>query len=335
MSVQKQPSHVRPEIWHTCASAAVKIPKLHSRVYYFPQGHLENASPSSSSSSSSITHTHSFLQSFRPFTPCMVSAVDLLADPHTDEVFVKLLLTPITNHVHLENPREEVANLNDRDEVVSFVKILTRSDVNNARSFHIPRFCADNVFPPLNIEAESSSQHLLVTDVHGEVSKFYHVCRGFPKRNMLYISEWNSFVKRKKLVAGDSVIFMKNSTGKLFVGIRRNAQFVAAETEQKKDELEKAVKLAEENKPFEVVYYPRGDDWCDFVVDGNVVDESMKIQWNPRMRVKMKTDKSSRIPYQGTISTVSRTSNLWRMLQVYNFLFFSLILCIILSSYET
>jgi len=265
----------------------------------------------------------------------MVSAVDLLADPHTDEVFVKLLLTPITNHVHLENPREEVANLNDRDEVVSFVKILTRSDVNNARSFHIPRFCADNVFPPLNIEAESSSQHLLVTDVHGEVSKFYHVCRGFPKRNMLYISEWNSFVKRKKLVAGDSVIFMKNSTGKLFVGIRRNAQFVAAETEQKKDELEKAVKLAEENKPFEVVYYPRGDDWCDFVVDGNVVDESMKIQWNPRMRVKMKTDKSSRIPYQGTISTVSRTSNLWRMLQVYNFLFFSLILCIILSSYET
>jgi len=311
---QQQPSHVHPQIWQTCTGAAVQIPKLHSRVYYFPQGHLEYAS-----SSSSNAHIHSLdLQCFRPFTLCIISAVDLLADPHTDEVFAKLILTPITNDACVQDP-DEVPNCNDDDvldEVVSYTKILAPTNVI-IRTFYIPRFCAEKIFPPLGMEI---SQNLLVTDVHGEVWKFHHVCRGFPKRNVFYISEWDSFLKRKKLVAGDAVVFMKNSTGKLFVGIRRNTQFVAAEAEQKKDELEKAVmeavKLAEENKPFEVVYYPRGDDWCDFVVDSNVVDESMKIQWNPRMRVKMKTDKSLRIPYQGTISTVSPTSNLWRMLQV-------------------
>jgi len=311
---QQQPSHVHPQIWQTLTGTAVQIPKLHSRVYYFPQGHLEYAS--SSSSNTHIFHSLD-LQRFRPFTICIISAVDLLADPHTDEVFAKLLLTPITNDACVQDPHE-VPNCNDDDEVIgSFTRTLAPTNVSK-HTFYIPRFCAENIFPPLGMEI---SQYLLVTDVHGEVWKFHHVCHGFPKRNVFYISEWASFVKRKKLVVGDAVVFMKNSTGKLFVGIRRNTQFVAAAAEQKKkDELEKevmeAVKLAEENKPFEIVYYPRGNDWCDFVVDGNVVDESMKIQWNPRMRVKMKTDKSLRIPYQGTISTVSRSSNLWRMLQV-------------------
>ncbi|RHN71500.1 putative transcription factor ARF family [Medicago truncatula] len=308
---QQQPSHVHPQIWQTCTGAAVQIPKLHSRVYYFPQGHLEHAS-----SSSSNAYIHSLdLQRFRPFTICIISAVDLLADPHTDEVFAKLLLTPVTNNSCVQDPHEVPNCSNDDDvcdEVIdSFTRILALTNVSK-HAFYIPRFCAENMFPPLGMEV---SQHLLVTDVHGEVWKFHHVCHGFAKRNVFYTSEWASFVERKKLDVGDAVVFMKNSTGKLFVGIRRKDA-----AEQKKDELEKAVmeavKLAEENKPFEIVYYPRGDDWCDFVVDGNIVDESMKIQWNPRMRVKMKTDKSSRIPYQGTITTVSRTSNLWRMLQV-------------------
>jgi hypothetical protein len=307
---QQQPSHVHPQIWQTLTGTAVQIPKLHSRVYYFPQGHLEYGSHSSSNA---YIHSLHDLQRFRPFTICIISAVDLLADPHTDEVFAKLLLTPITNDVDacVQDPHE-VPNCNDDDEVIgSFTRTLAPTNVSK-HTFYIPRFCAENIFPPLGMEI---SQNLLVTDVHGEVWKFHHACHGFAKRNVFYIPEWSSFVKRKKLDVGDAVVFMKNSTGKLFVGIRRKAA-----AEQKKDELEKAVmeavKLAEENKPFEIVYYPRGDDWHDFVVDANIVDESMKIQWNPRMRVKMKTDKSSRIPYQGTISTVSRTSNLWRMLQV-------------------
>ncbi|BFG31851.1 hypothetical protein CerSpe_181250 [Prunus speciosa] len=37
---------IDPKIWRTCAGNSVQIPILHSRVYYFPQGHLEQYSSS-------------------------------------------------------------------------------------------------------------------------------------------------------------------------------------------------------------------------------------------------------------------------------------------------
>lgn len=33
-----------PELWKACAGPLVDIPKMRERVYYFPQGHMEQVS---------------------------------------------------------------------------------------------------------------------------------------------------------------------------------------------------------------------------------------------------------------------------------------------------
>ncbi|RDY09545.1 Auxin response factor 17, partial [Mucuna pruriens] len=322
-----QPRRVDPKIWRACAGAAVHIPKLHSRVYYFPQGHMEHASPS---------HTHSLSPLLRslPFVPCHVSSLDLLADPLSDEVFAKILLTPLPRQHPFHHDQNDNRNQNDSDEqtdVVSFSKILTPSDANNGGGFSVPRFCADSVFPPLDFRADPPVQLLSITDVHGVAWRFRHIYRGTPRRH-LFTTGWSKFVNHKKLIAGDSVVFVRDSEGKVSVGIRRAARFV---TNSEAGEVEaesrfatgrvsvKAVAAAAEsaarNAPFEVVYYPRAG-FADFVVSAEVVDEAMKCAWVGGMRVKigMETEDSSRMTwFQGTVSSAHGHDNgPWRMLQV-------------------
>eukprot|EP00256_Glycine_max_P062356 XP_014631820.1 auxin response factor 2-like [Glycine max] len=40
-SPPSQPGVLDPEIWRVCSGTTVEIPTLHSRVYYFPQGHFD------------------------------------------------------------------------------------------------------------------------------------------------------------------------------------------------------------------------------------------------------------------------------------------------------
>ncbi|KAL9315734.1 hypothetical protein ACSQ67_016735 [Phaseolus vulgaris] len=219
-----QPRRVDPKIWRACAGAAVHIPKLHSRVYYFPQGHMEHASPS-----------HSLSPAYRspPFVLCHVSSRDLLADPFSDEVFAKLLLTPLPHPFHHNQNDDSNSQNEDEDDrdcqngVVSFSKILTPSDANNGGGFSVPRFCADSVFPPLDFRADPPVQLLSVTDVHGVAWRFRHIYRGTPRRH-LFTTGWSKFVNHKKLIAGDSVVFVKDSDGNVSVGIRRATRFVSS-----------------------------------------------------------------------------------------------------------
>ncbi|CAL0307845.1 unnamed protein product [Lupinus luteus] len=325
-------SHVDREIWQACAGAAVQIPNINSRVYYFPQGHLEHASPSlnpyHSLSSLSVVH-------------CRVSNVQFLADPLSDEVFAKILLEPVSNRF-ANDSHNEVGG--DGGKVVSFAKILTPSDANNGGGFSVPRFCADSVLPPLDFEADPPLQTLKVIDVHGKVWPFRHIYRGTPRRHLL-TSGWSKFVTHKKLVAGDSVVFMKNSKGVVFVGIRRVLRSSSMEKNKADDEegegysggywrrgtrkvtvkaVAEVMEAAAQGMPFEVVYYPRAG-WSDFVVKAEVVEESMRGAWGHGMRVKMtmETEDSSRMTwFQGTVTSASVSNNgpwrgsPWRMLQV-------------------
>jgi len=72
---------------------------------------------------------------------------------------------------------------------------------------------------------------------------------------------------------------------------------------------------------FEVVYYPTAEGWCNFVVDAKVVEDAMKIKWNPGLRIKLslKKDNSSKrcSNFEGTISAPNRP---WHMLEVYIYL---------------
>ncbi|CAK7347063.1 unnamed protein product [Dovyalis caffra] len=349
-------SRVDSRIWRACAGSSVQIPTINSRVYYFPQGHFEQ------SSSSTAPHPPflSNLALSKPLIPCQISAVDFLADPVTDEVFTRLLLLPLDNHSSnlplsfLEPSRSEGGGVNDVDDdetkILTFAKILTPSDANNGGGFSVPRFCADSIFPPLNYQAEPPVQTLTVTDIHGISWDFRHIYRGTPRRHLL-TTGWSKFVNNKKLIAGDSVVFMRNLKGEMFIGVRRAVRFnnsarwreqIAGGGVEGKVKVEEgfprsgrgrlsqeavaeAVESAAKGLPFEVVYYPRAGWYSDFVVRAEVVETALAVFWTTGMRVKMamETEDSSRMTwFQGTVSGTGLPDcgawrgSPWRMLQI-------------------
>lgn len=338
----QQPSQVDPAIWRACAGSLVSIPAVHSRVYYFPQGHLERSSPSASPSPSS--NMISSLNVFSPVVLCVVSEVQFLADSLTDEVFVKMILTPVVSGGSVEQVRDlggeqqhqvdgmSVEKYLNENVVSPFAKILTPSDANNGGGFSVPRFCADSIFPPLDYQADPPVQTLSISDIHGHVWDFRHIYRGTPRRHLL-TTGWSKFVNRKKLIAGDSVVFMRDSIGRLFVGIRRVERYGnnggdgarwGEHSGMKMEMVMAALDRASLGLPFEVVYYPK-TGWPDFVVRAEHVEASMKILWTSGVRVKMvtETEDSSRVTwFQGTISDTSMPTtgpwcgSPWRMLEV-------------------
>ncbi|OMO72827.1 hypothetical protein CCACVL1_17576 [Corchorus capsularis] len=327
--------HVDSRIWRACAGNSVQIPTVHSRVYYFPQGHVEQSCGSTSLLSPLVLS--------RPLVPCVISEVHCLADPKTDEVFAKLLLFPVEPS-RLPN---QFLNINgeddDSDKIVSFAKILTPSDANNGGGFSVPRFCADSIFPPLDYNAEPPVQNLDVTDVQGGVWEFRHIYRGTPRRHLL-TTGWSKFVNNKKLIAGDSVVFMRDSRGKMFIGVRRatkrgevggdsgrwreanngGAMRWEGRGRMTAEAVAEAAERAVKGLPFEVVYYPRAG-WADFVVRAELVEAAVNTFWAGGTRVKMamETEDSSRMTwFQGTIMSAAVpdsgpwVGSPWRMLQV-------------------
>ncbi|KAA8518748.1 hypothetical protein F0562_016478 [Nyssa sinensis] len=107
-----------------------------------------------------------------------------------------------------------------QDKPMSFAKTLTQSDANNGGGFSVPRYCAETIFPRLDYSADPPVQTILARDVHGETWKFRHIYRGTPRRHLL-TTGWSSFVNHKKLVAGDSIVFLRAENGDLCVGIQR------------------------------------------------------------------------------------------------------------------
>ncbi|CAL0327395.1 unnamed protein product [Lupinus luteus] len=330
-----QPSPIAAAIWRACAGPSVQIPTVNSMVYYFIQGHLDQASSTPKKLSPNVYST--------PFVLARIAQVQFFADHNTDEVFVKLVLHPINRSSVSQFVVGESSNGSgdgDENDVVSFSKILTPSDANNGGGFSVPRFCADSIFPPLNFQEDPPFQNLMMFDLHGNVWDYRHIYRGTPRRHLL-TTGWSKFVNFKNLVAGDSVVFMKNSKGEIFAGIRRAKRSCPRgggggsgaewhgmmlggggmrkrdEEGEKKKQEEKVVKegfsrngkgklapekvaeaaeLAVQGMPFEVVYYPSAG-WSDFVLKAEIVDEAMKVRWSPGMGVKvsMEAEDSSRI----------------------------------------
>ncbi|GER38947.1 auxin response factor [Striga asiatica] len=78
------------ELWHACAGPLVTVPREGERVYYFPQGHMEQLEAS----------THQGLDQQLPSFNlpskilCKVMHVQLRAEPDTDEVYAQITLIP-------------------------------------------------------------------------------------------------------------------------------------------------------------------------------------------------------------------------------------------------
>ncbi|XWS23823.1 hypothetical protein CRYUN_Cryun28dG0048400 [Craigia yunnanensis] len=327
--------HVDSRIWQACAGSFVQIPTVNSRVYYFPQGHVEQACGS--------TQLLSSLLLFRPLIPCVISDVHFLADPKTDEAFAKLFLVPV-GPSRLPNQFLDIKGEDEgSDKIVSFAKILTPSDANNGGGFSVPRFCADSIFPSLDYNADPPVQTLSITDVRGGVWEFRHIYRGTPRRHLL-TTGWSKFVNQKKLIAGDSVVFMRDCNGKMFIGVRRamkrgegggdsarwrepsdgGAMKAEGRWRMTAEAVAESAERAARGLPFEVVYYPRAG-WADFVVRAELVEAGLNTVWAGGTRVKMavETEDSSRMTwFQGTVVSAAVadsgpwSGSPWRMLQV-------------------
>ncbi|EXC16214.1 Auxin response factor 18 [Morus notabilis] len=202
-----------PQLWHACAGGMVQMPPVNSKVFYFPQGHSEHAcGPVDFRNCPRVS----------PCNLCRVSSIKFMADPETDEVYAKLRLVPLSCN-ELGYDDDGIGGLNGsetQEKPASFAKTLTQSDANNGGGFSVPRYCAETIFPRLDYSADPPVQTILAKDVHGETWKFRHIYRGTPRRHLL-TTGWSTFVNHKKLVAGDSIVFLRAENGDLCVGIRR------------------------------------------------------------------------------------------------------------------
>ncbi|XP_060964462.1 auxin response factor 16 isoform X1 [Cannabis sativa] len=318
-----------PQLWHACAGPLVQMPSINSKVIYFPQGHVEHAQGNVDFGNSRIP-SHVL---------CRVSAIKFMADPETDEVYAKMGLTPLRDNSNFDVEDEGYLGNNgieNSEKPKSFAKTLTQSDANNGGGFSVPRYCAETIFPPLDFSAVPPVQNILAKDVHGETWRFRHIYRGTPRRHLL-TTGWSNFVNQKKLVAGDSIVFLRADNGDLCVGIRRakkgigcgheypyawnplagnygsqyeNSRVVPkpgmrdARGKVKVESVVEAATLAARGQPFEVVYYPRAST-PEFCVRAPAVTAAMQIRWCSGMRFKMpfETEDSSRISwFMGTIS---------------------------------
>ncbi|XP_076910842.1 auxin response factor 18-like [Bidens hawaiensis] len=338
------------QLWHACAGGMVQMPPLNSRVLYFPQGHAEY-----SRTPNSTVFTNP--RRIPPYIMCEVSTVKFMADPDTDEVYAKISLIPVKNPSFFDSNDDEddlgfglrFDRNENKEKPTSFAKTLTQSDANNGGGFSVPRYCAETIFPRLDYTAEPPVQIITVKDVHSQIWKFRHIYRGTPRRHLL-TTGWSNFVNHKKLVAGDSVMFLRADNGDLCVGIRRAKRGIGGgfhelptgsslyggglarfrpenENVNGKGDAEavvEAANLAAAGLPFEVVYYPRAST-PEFCVKAATVKAAMRIQWCPGMRFKMafETEDSSRISwFMGTIASVQVDDQInwpnspWRLLQV-------------------
>lgn len=211
------------QLWHACAGNMVQMPPVNSKVFYFPQGHAEHAC-----GNVDFRNCHGIPS----YTRCRVSAIKFMADPESDEVFAKVKLIPILgNDVDFDDDGTVGVNGTDNQEKpTSFAKTLTQSDANNGGGFSVPRYCAETIFPRLDYSADPPVQTILAKDVHGETWKFRHIYRGTPRRHLL-TTGWSTFVNHKKLVAGDSIVFLRAENGELCVGIRRAKRGIGGGTE--------------------------------------------------------------------------------------------------------
>ncbi|XP_077231765.1 auxin response factor 1-like [Tasmannia lanceolata] len=203
------------ELWHACAGPLVTVPREEERVYYFPQGHMEQLEAS--------THQgldqHIPLFNLPPKILCKVMNVQLRAEPETDEVYAQITLLPLQVEGEITSPDPPLPEP-QRCTVHSFCKTLTASDTSTHGGFSVLRRHADECLPPLDMSQHPPWQELVAADLHGNEWHFRHIFRGQPRRHLL-TTGWSVFVSSKRLVAGDAFIFLRGENGELRVGVRR------------------------------------------------------------------------------------------------------------------
>ncbi|KAK6150109.1 hypothetical protein DH2020_017634 [Rehmannia glutinosa] len=299
------------ELWHACAGPLVSLPSLGSHVVYFPQGHSEQVAVSTNKEVDAQIPNY---PSLSPQLICQLHNVTMHADIETDEVYAQMTLQPLSPQEQKEvsflpadlgAPSKQPTNY--------FCKTLTASDTSTHGGFSVPRRAAEKVFPPLDFSQQPPAQELIARDLHNNEWKFRHIFRGQPKRHLL-TTGWSVFVSAKRLVAGDSVLFIWNEKNQLLLGIRRanRPQTVMPSSVLSSDSmhlglLAAAAHAAATNSRFTIFYNPRASP-SEFVIPLAKYIKAVyhtRISVGMRFRMLFETEESSVRRYMGTITGIS------------------------------
>ncbi|GMQ09548.1 hypothetical protein CsSME_00052878 [Camellia sinensis var. sinensis] len=79
------------ELWRACAGPLVTVPREGERVFYFPQGHIEQVE----ASTNQVADQEMPVYNLPSKILCRVINVQLKAEPDTDEVFAQVTLLPL------------------------------------------------------------------------------------------------------------------------------------------------------------------------------------------------------------------------------------------------
>lgn len=278
------------ELWHACAGPLVTVPSENERVFYFPQGHIEQVEASTNQVASQQMPHYSLPSKIL----CRVINVELKAEPDTDEVYAQITLLPEQNQD--ENAGEKNSPPVEppaRFQVHSFCKTLTASDTSTHGGFSVLRRHADECLPPLDMSRQPPTQELVAKDLHGSEWRFRHIFRGQPRRHLLQ-SGWSVFVSSKRLVAGDAFIFLRGENGELRVGVRRAMRkqdnvpsSVISSHSMHLGVLATAWHAHSTRTMFTVYYKPRTSP-SEFIVPFDQYMESVKNNYSIGMRFKMR-----------------------------------------------
>uniref|UniRef100_A0A0D9XZA5 Auxin response factor n=1 Tax=Leersia perrieri TaxID=77586 RepID=A0A0D9XZA5_9ORYZ len=324
------------ELWRACAGPLVNVPAVGERVFYLPQGHIEQVE---ASTNQVAEQQGTPLYNLPWKIPCKVMNVELKAEPDTDEVYAQLTLLPEkqqdgngnANASKDQGEEEEVVppSATERPRVHSFCKTLTASDTSTHGGFSVLRRHADECLPPLDMSQHPPTQELVAKDLHGVEWRFRHIFRGQPRRHLLQ-SGWSVFVSAKRLVAGDAFIFLRGENGELRVGVRRAMRqqanipsSVISSHSMHLGVLATAWHAVNTGTMFTVYYKPRTSP-SEFVVPRDLYEESLKRNHSIGMRFKMtfEGEEAAEQRFTGTIVGIGDSDpsgwadSKWRSLKV-------------------
>ncbi|XP_009612885.1 auxin response factor 8-like [Nicotiana tomentosiformis] len=297
------------ELWHACAGPLVCLPTVGSRVVYFPQGHSEQVAATTNKEVDAHIPNYPNLP---PQLICQLHNVTMHADVETDEVYAQMTLQPLTRQEQKDTYLPVELGIPSRQPTNYFCKTLTASDTSTHGGFSVPRRAAEKVFPPLDFSQTPPCQELIARDLHDIEWKFRHIFRGQPKRHLL-TTGWSVFVSAKRLVAGDSVLFIWNEKNQLLLGIRRatRPQTVMPSSVLSSDSmhiglLAAAAHAAATNSCFTVFFNPRASP-SEFVIPLSKYIKAVyhtRVSVGMRFRMLFETEESSVRRYMGTITGI-------------------------------
>ncbi|CAK9857683.1 unnamed protein product [Sphagnum jensenii] len=320
----KSPVGAHSELWHACAGPLVSLPPVNSLVVYWPQGHLEqvaNCTPQA------LVQPPIPQYNLPPKILCRLTDITLMAHPDTDKLYAQMDLTPVReSEKPLVSEEPPPAAKRKRN---SFCKTLTASDTSTHGGFSVPRRAAEECLPELDYTMNPPCQELVAKDVHGVEWKFRHIYRGHPRRHLL-TTGWSVFVSSKRLVAGDSVLFLRGENEQLRLGVRRAPKqqqdapsMVVSNQSTQIGVLATAAHAAMEKLRFSVIYHP-STCLSEFVIPYHKYVKAINSTASVGMRFKMRFESADLTErrYAGTITGIGDVdpvrwpNSYWRSLKV-------------------